>query len=222
MKCLSGVCSGAKRWIAAEHSGDTEMMRRLEEVRDKIAAYDDILVKALVGRAAFHASHTLLVPSHSATSPVECIERFRASTTVAGRSRAMLPCYIAGVLPLLCISGGKERANAPHSDVVEADNQCLSALVRRLALSLDVAAIKTKATPERLGVALEQRDHRLLEYAITNQGVEERVVERALKLALAHHAESSLAHRVAAVFARCVIPLSRKIQVHELMAGDTP
>ena len=95
---------------------------------------------------------------------------------------------------------------------------CLkTALAQRLNLSVHVAALKLEEIPEALRQPLIERDPVLLETAITNHTVATEVIKRILAMSHEQHADDTLSEKIALIYKRWIIPISRKIQVHDLL-----
>jgi chorismate mutase len=94
----------------------------------------------------------------------------------------------------------------------------MNALVQRLNLSVHVAALKLEEIPESLLLPLQNRDPVQMEEAITNHAVEAEVIARILDMTREQPASEDLPKRISRLYAEWIIPISRKIQVHDLLA----
>lgn len=190
-------------------------MEALSHLRRMIASLDEALVDALGARSrlgfdpAFYA-----LPADALPGLNELAGAFADAATQAGRVRVLRPAFLAGMLPGLC-AGAPDNGPAP---CLAADAACLDALARRLALSVHVATRKREAVPEGLQAALNTRDPARVEAAITHAGVETEVLARVRARAGQPPADPGLPDRIARLYADWIIPLSRKIQVHGLLA----
>ena len=81
-----------------------------------------------------------------------------------------------------------------------------------------MATRKLEALPEALRHAILSGNPRQVEAAITNPEVEREVQTRVAARAAARLPHSPVPERVAALYADWIVPLSRKIQVHGLLA----
>ena len=188
-------------------------MNKLTQLRTIIASLDETLVKALCGRAAFKMNAGLYNEIRRPLPIVETANLFGAASTIAGRIHILRPFYVNTLLPALCEAG----EDADCRKCVTADASCMTALAQRLNLSVHVAALKLGEIPETLRQPLMERDPVLLETAITNHTVETEVIKRILAMSHEQHADDTLSEKIALIYKRWIIPISRKIQVHDLL-----
>jgi chorismate mutase len=192
-------------------------MDALHHLRHLIAALDAALVDALCTRAQRRLNAELYaLPDEPVAELPALAARFAASSTPAGRVHVLRPAYLRQILPALCEPGHDSGQPA----CLSADGACLDALVRRLALSVHVATRKREALPDTLQAAIRTGDPGQVEHAITNAAVEAEVLTRVLARAAERAALPATPDRIAALYASWIIPLSRKIQVHGLLATD--
>ncbi len=192
-------------------------MEALSHLRGLIAALDEALVDALCARARLRLNEPLYaLPDAPAPALQALAGAFAESATPAGRVRVLRPPYLRLLLPALCEAGRDESGAA----CLSADAACLDALARRLALSVHVATRKREAIPDALLAALRTGIPTRVEAAITNPAVEEEVLARVRARAAAQAPRPDLPGRVATLYAEWIIPLSRKIQVHGLLAAS--
>ncbi|HRX06918.1 MAG TPA: hypothetical protein P5306_07490, partial [Kiritimatiellia bacterium] len=190
-------------------------MEALSHLRRMIASLDEALVDALGARSrlgfdpAFYS-----LPAEALPGLDGLAGDFADAATPAGRVRVLRPAFLLGMLPGLC-AGAPDNGPAP---CLAADAACLDALARRLALSVHVATRKREAVPEGLQTALKTRDPARIEAAITHAGVESDVLSRVRARAGEASPDPGLPDRIAQLYADWIIPLSRKIQVHGLLA----
>lgn len=189
-------------------------MNKLAQLRNIIASLDETLVKALCGRAVFMANDELYNERIRPLSNAETAALFCTASTIAGRAHIMRPLYINTFLPVLCAPGADED----RRKCIAADANCMNALVQRLNLSVHVAALKLEEIPEALRIPLENRDPSLMEEAITNHTVEAEVIARILAMSRDLHANETLQKHIAHLYEAWIIPISRKIQVNDLLA----
>ena len=191
-------------------------MDALFHLRDMIASLDAPLVDDLCARARLPRNESLYALNGSAASGLEDLAGpYAESTTLAGRVLLLRPFYVRTVLAALCAPGGGE---AERNACLAADMASLNSLARRLALSIHVATRKREALPDALQAALRTGDPARVEQAITNLAVESDVIARVEKRARKNGAPDETARRLADLYANGIIPLSRKIQVHGLLA----
>lgn len=191
-------------------------MEALDHLRTLIAALDEVLVDALCARAPLGFDESLYaMPEDPAPALHAMAAAFAEAATLAGRTRVLRPGYLRLLLPALC---EPSRKDAPAFSTLAADAACLDALARRLALSVHVATRKREAIPAALLDAIESGNPRRVESAITNSAVEDDVLARVRSRAAGQSECSGLPNRLAALYAEWIIPLSRKIQVHGLLA----
>jgi len=188
-------------------------MNKLDQLRNIIASLDETLVRALCNRAKLRLNSGLYNPERTYGSIAEIANLFGASATIAGRAHIIYPVYINNVLPILCEPG----ADADCRKCLSTDSSCMNALVQRLNLSVHVATLKKEEIPDALRHPIELGDPVLLEAAITNQAVENDVIKRTLEMTREQLGSDELQQRVARLYAEWVIPISRKIQVHDLL-----
>ena len=189
-------------------------MNKLSQLRAIIASLDETLVEALCQRARLKANAGLYRELHS-QQPIQSVaDLFSETPTIAGRARVLRPLYVNTILPLLCEDGDDED----RRKCISTDGSCMNALVQRLNLAEHVAALKLEEIPDSLRTPLENRDPVQLEEAITNHTVEEAVIRRTLATTMERDASPEFAQRIAVLYEKWIIPLSRKIQVHKLLA----
>ena len=189
-------------------------MNKLEQLRNIIASLDETLVKSFCRRAAFRNNRGLYNETQPSLSTAETANLFGSNSTIAGRVQAVRPLYVSAILPALCAAGDDED----RRKCIAADANCMNALVQRLNLSVHVAALKIEEMPEALRAPLALRDPALLENAITNHTVENEVIVRILEMSRESRADNDLSQKIADIYEKWVIPVSRKIQVHDLLA----
>jgi chorismate mutase len=190
-------------------------MDPLSHLRGMIASLDETLVDSLCARARLGRNDRLYaLPGAPSSSPDLLAGPFAASTTPAGRAQVLRPSYLRLLLPALCGPGNEDDRSA----CLAADAACLDALARRLALSVHVATRKREAIPEALQIAIRTGDPARVEDAITNPAVEADVLARVRLRARERAPRMETPDQIAALYAEWIIPLSRKIQVHGLLA----
>jgi len=188
-------------------------MNKLYQLRTMIASLDETLVKAFCGRAAFRVNADLYNEMKQPMPVSETATLFGTSSTIAGRSHILRPFYVNTLLPVLCTPG----SDADRRKCIAADANCMNALVQRLNLSVHVAALKLEEIPEPLRIPLENRDPLQLEAAITNHAVEAEVITRILDMTREQNAPVGLPEKISRLYTEWIIPVSRKIQVHDLL-----
>ena len=189
-------------------------MNKLAQLRNIIASLDETLVTAFCGRALFKLNAEQYNELKRPLSIAETATLFGAASTIAGRAHILRPLYVNTLLPILCAPG----ADADRRKCIASDANCMNALVQRLNLSVHVAALKLEEIPESLRIPLQSRDPVQLEAAITNHAVEAEVIARILDMTREQHASADLPDKIARLYAEWIIPISRKIQVHDLLA----
>ena len=193
-------------------------MNKLYQLRTIIASLDETLVKAFCGRASFRVNADLYNEMKHPMPVNETATLFGTASTIAGRAHILRPLYVNTLLPILCDSG----TDVDRRKCIAADGNCMNALVQRLNLSVHVAALKLEEIPEPLRIPLEQRDPVRLEEAITNHAVESEVIARILDMTREQHGSAGLPEKIARLYADWIIPVSRKIQVHDLLVKHRP
>jgi chorismate mutase len=188
-------------------------MNKLNQLRSIIASLDETLVRALCNRARFRLNPGLYKDTTEGQSVAEIANLFGSAVTIAGRAHIIRPVYVSKVLPMLC----KPGEDADCRKCISTDSSCLNALVQRLNLSVHVAALKKEEIPEALRKPIEFKDAERLEVAITNQAVENEVIKRTLDMAREQFGSNEVQERIANLYMEWVIPVSRKIQVHDLL-----
>ena len=189
-------------------------MNKLAQLRTIIASLDETLVKSFCERAAFRVNAELYNERAQPPATAEAATLFDSASTIAGRAHILRPLYVNAFLPALCEAG----ADDDRRKCIAADARCMNALVQRLNLSVHVAALKLEEMPESLRLPLLNRDPDALEQAITNQKVEADVIARILDVSRGQRTDSALPEKIARIYETWVIPVSRKIQVHGLLA----
>ena len=194
-------------------------MDALFHLRDMIASLDGPLVDDLCARARLPRNESLYALNGSAAPELEALAGpYAESMTLAGRVLLLRPFYVQILLAALCAPGG---GDAERNACLAADMAGLNSLARRLALSIHVATRKREALPDALQTALRTGDPVRVEQAITNLAVESDVIARVEKRARKNGAPDGTVRRLADLYANDIIPLSRKIQVHGLLASPT-
>jgi chorismate mutase len=193
-------------------------MNKLSQLRNIIASLDETLVKACCGRSLFRVNEGLYNELKRPLSVAETATLFGAASTIAGRAHILRPLYINTLLPVLCAPG----EDADRRKCIASDASCMNALVQRLNLSVHVAALKLEEIPDSLRLPLQSRDPVQLEDAITNHTVEAEVIARVLDMTREQHASAEIPDKIARLYAEWIIPISRKIQVHDLLAARRP
>ena len=188
-------------------------MNKLNQLRNIIASLDETLVRALCNRSKFKLNNELYNGNRSCSSITEIANLFGATATIAGRTHVIYPGYVNNILPILCEPGSDEDCRK----CISTDSSCMNALVQRLNLSVHVATLKKEEIPDALRKPIELGDPVLLEAAITNQAVENEVIKRTLKMTRIQLCSEDLQQKVAKLYTEWVIPVSRKIQVHDLL-----
>ncbi len=192
-------------------------MDALFHLRDMIASLDAPLVDDLCGRARLRRNESLYALNGTAAPELDALAgSYAASTTLPGRVLLLRSAYVQVLLAALCAPGDGE---GERQACLAADAACLNSLARRLALSIHVATRKREALPETLQAAIRAGDPARVEAAITHPAVEAGVISRVEQRARKSGAREETVRRIAALYANWIIPLSRKIQVHGLLAG---
>lgn len=191
-------------------------MDALSHLRSLIAALDEALVDAFCVRARLPWSMRLYAPSTAPRAGLdELAGQFADAPTLAARVQALHPTYVRLLLPALCAPGTDEG----QTSCLAADATCLDALARRLALAVHVATRKREALPAALQAALLTHDPVRVEDAITNSAVETEVLARVRSRARTGAVRHETPDQIAGLYEKWIIPLSRKIQVHGLLAA---
>jgi chorismate mutase len=191
-------------------------MEALSHLRSIIATLDEALVDSLCLRATRRLNDALYsMPDEPPPALQALAGLFADAPTLAGRIHVLRPAYLRVLLPALCDPGQDTGQPA----CLSADGACLDALARRLALSVHVATRKREAIPEALQAALKSGSATKVEQAITNPDVEAEVLARIQARARTRASQSEVPGRIAGLYTEWIIPLSRKIQVHGLLAA---
>ena len=188
-------------------------MNKLNQLRNIIASLDETLVRALCNRSKFKLNSGLYNENRNCESTTDIANLFGATATIAGRAHVIHPLYINKVLPVLCEPGSDEDCRK----CISTDSSCMNALVQRLNLSVHVATLKKEEIPDALRKPIELGDPILLEAAITNQAVENEVIKRTLEMTRGQLCGDDIQQKVAKLYTEWIIPVSRKIQVHDLL-----
>ena len=193
-------------------------MNKLSQLRNIIASLDETLVKAFCRRSLFQVNADLYNELKRPLSVAETATLFGTASTIAGRAHILRPLYVNTLLPILCVPGTDED----QRKCIAADANCMNALVQRLNLSVHVAALKLEEILESLRIPLQNRDPVQMEEAITNHTVEAEVITRILEMTSAQHSANDLPKKIAQLYEAWIIPISRKIQVHDLLVQHRP
>ena len=191
-------------------------MDALSHLRHMIASLDETLVDALCLRAGFRLNTPLYaLPAEAAPVWTDLAAPFARAPSMAARIRLLRPAYLRLLLPPLCPPGVEDTPAA----CLAADAACLEALARRLALSVHVATRKRESLPDDLQAAIRTGDPVRVEQAITHPAVEEEVLAR-VRARAARFPAPALSASLAVLYRDGLIPLSRRIQVYGLLAGE--
>ena len=194
-------------------------MEQLSHLRTMIASLDEELVASLSKRAGLRLNvQFYALPSDALPTLHDLAGLFATASTLAGRVNLLHPSYLQVLLPTLCELGGGGDRSQCHA----ADAACLDSLARRLALSVHVATRKREALPEALQTAILTRDPVCVENAITHPAVEAKVLARVRHQAQEIAPRLETPDQLCALYSEWIIPLSRKIQVHGLLAESCP
>jgi len=192
-------------------------MEALSQLRTLIASLDKELVECLVTRAHLQRNDHLYTNTGGTVQERDAMAaQFADSSTLAARVQVLRPAYLQHWRPLICEPG----ENGERTPCMAADTACLDALARRLALSVHVATHKREAIPDTLHAAIKSGGAAQVEEAITHPEVEVEVLARIRARALAEGAKDPTPRQIAALYEDWIIPLSRKIQVHGLLADS--
>ena len=192
-------------------------MDALFHLRDMIASLDAPLVDALCQRAVRRRNEALYARDRfPAPGLRDLAGAYATSRTLPGRVRLLRSSYVQILLPQLCVTGPDDEVAC-----LAADTACLNALARRLSLSIHVATRKRESLPAALQAAIRSRDPLRVEEAVTNSAVEAEVLARVKRQSRKTGPSPGLPDHIVAIYADWLIPLSRKIQVHGLLA-DCP
>ncbi len=191
-------------------------MDALFHLRDMIASLDGPLVAAWVTRARWLRNEAIYAAHQQAPADGAWLAReYAQSRTLAGRVQLLRAPYLGAVIPRLCAPG---QAPAEREACLAADITCLNAMARRLALSVHVATRKRQALPPALQNAIATGDPEAVEHAITNAAVEADVLTRVAAHARQAAAGPDTVRVITQLYADWLLPLSRKIQVYDLLA----
>jgi len=137
--------------------------------------------------------------------------------------------YIEHVLPAACNSYGREdrgEAQENYGSAATCDVSCLQALSQRIHFGKFVAEAKFRKEPERFVKLIRAADRDGIGAAITNEVVEQKVLERLRLKAKTYGTDPSIgAERpgkinvdaVVAMYKDWVIPLTKEVEVEYLM-----
>ncbi|KAF2861056.1 chorismate mutase [Piedraia hortae CBS 480.64] len=136
--------------------------------------------------------------------------------------------YVNTILPSICKRSPQERREAQenYGSAATADVQCLQALSRRIHFGKFVAESKFRAEMGRFVELIRARDREGLNEAITDRGVEEKVLERFKMKADLYGKDPTLdaagprkidVDAVVAVYRDHVISLTKEVEVEYLL-----
>jgi len=189
-------------------------MINLEIIRRKLQEQDAALVRAILAQA---------LPQADLAASCIC------PTSDSGAAAALID--LASAIPGgLAAAGLASRANAVAGDCgaarpEEGCENVVRILSHRIASGLEVARAKAAAPSPALGAALAIFHPEGIRQAITDRAVEAQVIERAANLArqlcagarIAADTSEQLAASVGSLFAATVIPLTKDVQVAQLL-----
>ena len=140
--------------------------------------------------------------------------------------------YIKEVLPEACRKFGREdrgETKENYGSAATCDVVCLQALSRRIHFGMFVAESKFQSETERFVKLIKTGDRKGIDDAITNEKVEQQVLERLRLKAKTYGKDPSLATNgndadekinvdaVVKMYAQVVIPLTKVVEVEYLM-----
>ena len=191
-------------------------MDALFHLRDMIASLDGPLVAALAARARLLRNDAIYAVNQTPPAGLDALATsYAKSRTLAGRVQLLRAPYLSVIVPRHCVPGD---APLEREACLAADIACLNAMARRLALSVHVATRKRQALPQTLQQAVATRNPDVVEQAITNAAVEADVLARVAAHARKAEATPGTIDAITQFYADWLIPLSRKIQVHDLLS----
>ncbi len=184
----------------------------LSSLRAMIADIDSNLFSAFHARAQFHLNPELYV--HAEPVSFQELAQAFASGDSTEQTRRLRRFYLTTVVPALA-SPGTDR---DPRQAIYADTDAIEALARRFRFASKVIARKRIELAPELRAAAETGNPDKVEAALLNVEVEKRVLARAEAFALREGFDAALARQMVALYQDYLLPISRLIQVYDILA----
>lgn len=195
---------------------DASTTTALSSLRAMIADIDASLIRAFVGRRNYRLNPSLYV--HAEPVDLHELAKAFAMGDATDQTRLLRRFYLTTVVPYLASPG----EDPDPREALYADTEVIAALARRCRFSTKVIARKRVELAPELRAAAQTGDPAVVEHALLNEAVEEKVLARIINFAQHEHfnpqgsPQAAVRHLVA-FYRDYLLPLSRLIQVYVIL-----
>ena len=184
----------------------------LSSLRAMIADIDANMLRAFAVRSRYRLNPGLYVHAE----PVELRELAQAFATgdATGQTRCLRRFYLTRIVPHIAAPGD----DADPREALYADTDAIAALARRFRFATKVIARKRVELAPALRAAALTGDPAQVEAALVNEAVEAQVLARARTLAAEAGFSEESVGRVVSLYKTCLLPVSRLIQVYDILS----
>lgn len=151
------------------------------------------------------------------------LAKYHREVTVNDR---ILEVYVKEVVPLISAGAGEQPENTGSTSFCDVD--CLQAMSRRIHFGKFVAEAKFQAETERFTKMIRERDVDGIMAAITNQEVEDKILERLVKKGELYGTDPMTKYsqrtqskvdpeRIVEIYKTWIIPLTKQVEVEYLL-----
>ncbi len=177
-----------------------------------IADIDSNLFRAFGVRRHYRLNPGLYV--HAEPVSLHDLAKAFATGDATEQTRRLRRFYLTTVVPYIAAPGD----DADPRQALHADTDAIAALARRFRFATKVIARKRVELAPELRAAAATGDPAKVEAALLNAEVEGRVLARAEALAEREGFSPQLARHVVALYKDYLLPISRLIQVYDILA----
>ena len=186
----------------------------LSSLRAMIADIDSNLIRAFGTRRRYRLNPGLYV--HAEPVTMDALAQAFATGDATAQTRLLRRFYLTTVVPYIASPGD----DAEPRQALHADTDAIAALARRFRFATRVIARKRVELAPELRAAAATGDPAKVEAALLNAEVELRVLARAEAFAEREGFGPSLTRHIAALYKDYLLPISRLIQVYDILARD--
>ncbi len=183
----------------------------LSSLRAMIADIDASLLRALTERRQYHLNPELY--SHLEPVSMQDVAKAFVSGDATVQTRRLRRFYLTTILPRLTVTGEDPEPR----EALHADSDVISALARRFRFSARVIARKRVELAPELRAAAATGNPEKVEAALLNAGVEARVLQRVHDIAEQSGYGEHDVKEVVLIYRDVLLPLSRLIQVYDIL-----
>lgn len=201
--------------IAAQPSVPTQASTTaLSSLRAMIADIDSNLVRAFGARRRYRLNPGLYV--HAEPVTMDALAQAFATGDATAQTRLLRRFYLTTVVPYIASPGDDDEPR----QALHADTDAIAALARRFRFATRVIARKRVELAPELRAAAATGDPAKVEAALLNAEVELRVLARAEAFAEREGFGPSLTRHIAALYKDYLLPISRLIQVYDILSRN--